>query len=58
MRLSKRRADAVKAALVKEGIAAGNISVFAKGETEPLVPTPDGVREPQNRRAQIVIVTR
>ena len=58
MRLSKRRADAVKAELVKQGIAATDITVAAKGETEPLVPTPDGVREPQNRRAQIVIRVR
>jgi outer membrane protein OmpA-like peptidoglycan-associated protein len=58
MRLSKRRADAVKGELVKQGVPAANITVYAKGETEPLVPTPDGVREPQNRRAQIVIRTR
>jgi outer membrane protein OmpA-like peptidoglycan-associated protein len=25
------------------------------GENEPLVPTADGVREPQNRRVEIVI---
>jgi outer membrane protein OmpA-like peptidoglycan-associated protein len=27
---------------------------MAKGESDPLVPTADGVREPQNRRVQIV----
>jgi OOP family OmpA-OmpF porin len=55
MGLSMRRAQAVKAELVKQGVPASSISVYAKGETDPLVPTPDGVREPQNRRAQIVI---
>jgi OOP family OmpA-OmpF porin len=55
MGLSMRRAQAVKGEMVKQGVPAASISVFAKGETEPLVATPDGVREPQNRRAQIVI---
>ncbi|HXP95746.1 MAG TPA: OmpA family protein, partial [Telmatospirillum sp.] len=31
------------------------ISVVGKGKSEPLVPTKDGVREPQNRRVQIII---
>ena len=53
MGLSKRRADAVKAALVKLGLLAGNISVTARGESEPLVSTADGVREPRNRRVEI-----
>jgi outer membrane protein OmpA-like peptidoglycan-associated protein len=54
VRLSQRRADAVKAELVKNGVATSDIATFAKGETDPLVPTADGVREPQNRRVQIV----
>lgn len=51
--LSLRRAKAVKAALVGQGVADGSISMEAKGESEPLVPTADGVREPQNRRVNI-----
>ena len=54
MRLSQRRAEAIKAELVKNGVPANEISVVAKGESQPLVPTADGVREPQNRRVQIV----
>lgn len=54
-RLSQRRADAVRQALISLGIPQSEIGVFAKGETDPLVPTPDGVREPQNRRVQIVL---
>ena len=54
MRLSMRRAIAVKGELVRQGVAEKDIAVVAKGETEPLVPTPDGVREPQNRRVEIV----
>jgi OOP family OmpA-OmpF porin len=53
--LSKRRAEAVRKALVGQGIEDGVISVMAKGESDPLVPTPDGVREPQNRRVEIDI---
>jgi len=53
--LSVRRANAVKAALVADGISASRISVQGFGKTHPAVPTPDGVREPRNRRAVVVI---
>jgi len=53
-RLSQRRAATVKTELVRSGVREADIAVFAKGEREPLVPTPDGVREPQNRRVEIV----
>jgi len=55
MALSLRRANAVKAALVKLGIPENEISVVGKGKSDPLVPTKDGVREPQNRRVQILL---
>ncbi len=53
--LSLRRAEAVKANMIKQGIPASAIVVIGKGESAPLVPTADGVREPQNRRVEIVI---
>ena len=53
--LSKRRAEAVRAALIADGISAKRISIQAFGKTDPAVPTPDGVREPRNRRAVVVI---
>jgi OOP family OmpA-OmpF porin len=55
MALSLRRANAVKDALVREGVPATAITVVGRGETQPLVPTADGVREPQNRRVEIVL---
>jgi len=55
MALSLRRANAVKDQLVRDGVAASDISVVGLGESQPLVPTADGVREAQNRRVEIVI---
>ena len=53
--LSQRRANAVSAALQGGGVPAGAIATDALGESAPLVPTPDGVREPSNRRAEITL---
>ena len=53
--LSRRRAEAVAAELVRQGIAREEIVVTAHGETQPLVTTADGAREPQNRRVEIVL---
>ena len=54
MRLSRRRAESVAAQLEKDGIASSEIEIVAKGKKDLLVPTADGVKEPQNRRVQIV----
>jgi OOP family OmpA-OmpF porin len=51
--LSERRADAVRAALIAAGVPDANVGIDWKGETEPLVLTNNGVREPQNRRVEI-----
>ena len=55
MALSLRRANAVKDALVRNGVPAQAITVIGMGEKGLLVQTGDGVREPQNRRVEIVI---
>jgi len=57
LRLSKRRAEAVLAELVKQGIPADEIAIFAKGKHDLLVATKDGVKEPQNRRVSIAYET-
>lgn len=54
-RLSQRRANVVRAALIDEGVAAGLIGVSSKGEGSGAKPTADGVREPLNRRSEVVI---
>ena len=53
MALSLRRANAVKDALVRDGVPARMIRVIGRGEEGLLVATADGVREPQNRRVQL-----
>jgi len=53
MGLSVRRAQAVKDAMVAQGMGGDTISIEGKGFHDPLVPTGPGVREPQNRRAVI-----
>ena len=53
--LSVRRAQAVAAELVKDGVPKNAIAIQGFGETHLLVPTGPGVREPQNRRVEIII---
>jgi outer membrane protein OmpA-like peptidoglycan-associated protein len=53
--LSARRAEAVKAALVALGIPGSSIQVTSHGETNPLVPTGDDVKEERNRRVEVVV---
>ena len=53
MALSIRRADAVKRALIQKGVPAAAIETAGRGQTNLLIPTADGVREPQNRRVEL-----
>lgn len=52
-RLSFKRASVVRDALVQRGVKAELMAVESRGEKELLVPTPDDVREPANRRVNI-----
>jgi outer membrane protein OmpA-like peptidoglycan-associated protein len=54
-RLSERRAAAVASELERQGVPRSAMVVQAFGESRPLVQTADGVREPQNRRVEIVL---
>ena len=53
-RLSERRANAVADALARLGVPRNEMAVSGRGENDNRVPTADGVREPQNRRVEIV----
>ena len=53
--LSVRRAQAVANELVRDGVPKDVISIQGFGDTHLLVPTGPGVREPQNRRVEIII---
>ena len=55
MRLSERRAKAVADALVGGGVDQSKLQVNWTGEKDLAVATPDGVKEPLNRRATINI---
>ena len=51
--LAERRNASVTEYLTGRGIPAGRISGEAFGESQPRVPTADGVRELQNRRVEV-----
>ena len=53
--LSIRRAQAVAAELVHDGVPQAAITATGYGDTHLLVSTGPGVREPQNRRVEIII---
>ncbi len=55
MDLSKRRAAAVKAALIARGIAAQKIAAKSVGEAQAVPPEGAAPREPQYRRVEIVL---
>jgi outer membrane protein OmpA-like peptidoglycan-associated protein len=52
--LSQRRANNIAAALERLGVPRSDMTVVAKGEGQPKVDTADGVREPANRRVEIL----
>jgi OOP family OmpA-OmpF porin len=54
LRLSLRRANAVAVALEHMGVPRSDMAIHGLGESNPRVPTAQGVREPQNRRVEIV----
>lgn len=52
--LGGRRAEAVQKMLIERGIPASQIVAVSAGEEDLKVPTPDGVRNAENRRVRVV----
>jgi outer membrane protein OmpA-like peptidoglycan-associated protein len=55
IQLSTKRAMAVKGLLSDQGVVVENMEIASHGEGNPLIKTPDGVAEPQNRRVEVVV---
>ena len=55
MTLSRQRATAVARALTAHGVTPDRITIGAYGEARPRVATPDGVRDPRNRRVEVTV---
>jgi outer membrane protein OmpA-like peptidoglycan-associated protein len=53
--LARQRAESVRAALIRRGLAPEAIVAEGRGKREPLVPTPAGIAEPRNRRVEIIV---
>jgi OOP family OmpA-OmpF porin len=53
-RLSERRAQHVAQILTQKGVPWNAMAIAGHGENDLAVPTPDGVREPRNRRVTVV----
>lgn len=53
--LSRKRAEAVRALLIARGLAPESVVAIGRGKRDPAVPTADGVAEPRNRRAEILV---
>ena len=54
-RLSEERAQAVREMLIAQGLKSNFIRAVGRGSRELLVPTPDNVREPKNRRVEVIV---
>ena len=53
--LSLKRAKVVADFIVSKGVKPENIAITYHGKGNPLIPTPDGVPEPRNRRVEIMV---
>jgi outer membrane protein OmpA-like peptidoglycan-associated protein len=54
-KLARNRAERVQELLLQHGVSQQVISVSSHGKGNPLIPTPDGVAEPKNRRVEVIV---
>jgi len=54
-RLALKRAEKMRAELLRQGLPADSVLAAGRGEREPLVPTADEVAEPRNRRVEMLV---
>jgi outer membrane protein OmpA-like peptidoglycan-associated protein len=54
-RLSEGRAQAIKGVLIAQGLKSNFIRAVGRGSRELLIPTPPNVREPRNRRVEVIV---
>lgn len=55
MRLSSARAEVVRNVLLSHGIRSDLMELRYHGKLDPVVPTGDNVKEPRNRRVEVVV---
>ena len=55
MKLSSARAESVRDALLSHGIRSAKMELRYHGKRDPLIPTGDNVREPRNRRVEVIV---
>ncbi len=53
--LSKRRAEAVRQHLIRDGLPESAIISIGRGELDPLVPTEDDISDHRNRRVEVTV---
>ncbi len=53
--LSRNRAESIRDLLIQGGVPGDLITVTSHGKGNPLIPTPDGVAEPRNRRVEVIV---
>ena len=54
-RLAQSRAETIRNLLIGQGLAPSLIEVSSHGESNLLIPTPDNVDEPRNRRVEVTV---
>jgi outer membrane protein OmpA-like peptidoglycan-associated protein len=53
--LSRNRAESIHDLLIRGGVPGDLITVTSHGKGNPLIPVPDGVAEPRNRRVEVTV---